>query len=168
MFLGLQLIQWQYEWGVYTNYTTRRRENHNVAGKISDPSEHSKMPSLPFPPQNSPIAFARSNATSRATELKLWNKASSKSSTLRHDAAPTPALDDVPHDVRVCHFAAHAAACVGRVVGGGGVAVAQLRHEALDGRVVGCVGVGAQEARQVVDVAAGEADEGEGFCVDFC
>lgn len=144
--------------------TTLRRENHIVAGKISDPSEHSKMPSLPSPE----LSLLHLHAQTQLQNPRAKTVKTSRSSTLRHDAAPTPSLDNVPHDVRVRHFAAHAAACVGRVVGGDGVAVAQLRHEALDGRIIGRVGVGAQEARQVVDVAAGEADEGEGFCVGFC
>lgn len=64
------------------------------------------------------------------------------------------------------YFAAYTAACVGLLLVSAAfrIAIAELRHKPLHRRVVGSVRVGAQQAREVVDVAACEAEEGEGFC----
>jgi hypothetical protein len=64
------------------------------------------------------------------------------------------------------NLATHAASRVRRLIRilSRAIAITQLCHKAIDGRVVGGVWVGAQQTWEVVDVAASEAEEGEGFC----
>lgn len=77
---------------------------------------------------------------------------------------PTPSIHRISNDMRMRDFSTHAPPRVSRLVRVRSISVAQLCHQALDRAVVVCVWVGAQEAGEVVDVAAGEAEEGFCFC----
>ena len=88
------------------------------------------------------------------------------SSPIRHNAAPTPTLHHIPHNMRMRNLATHAASRIRRFVRivSRATAIAQLCHEAIDGRIISSVWVGAQQTGKMVDVAAGKAEKRECFC----
>jgi hypothetical protein len=65
----------------------------------------------------------------------------------------------------MCDFAADTATRVRRLICivGDGVAIAKLRHEAIDRSIVRSVRIGAQKARKVIDMAASESNKRQGF-----
>jgi len=68
-----------------------------------------------------------SNAYQQSREVDL-NTRTSTSSAVGHNTASTAALNDIPHNVRMCDFAANTAACVRGLVSvvGDIVAIAKL------------------------------------------
>ena len=91
---------------------------------------------------------------------------SSISSAVGHNTASTSSLNDVSHNVRVCHFAANTATCVRRLVSvvGDSATITELCHEAIDRGIVRSVRIGAQKARKMINVAASESNERQRFC----
>ena len=63
------------------------------------------------------------------------------------------------------NLATHAASRIRRLVRiiSRAIAIAQLCHEAIKGRIIGSVWVGAQQTGKMVDVAAGKAEKRESF-----
>jgi hypothetical protein len=70
---------------------------------------------------------------------------SSTSSTVGHNAASAPSLNNVAHDVGMCNFATDTAARVRRLISiiADAVAIAELCHETVNRGIVRSVRVGA-------------------------
>jgi hypothetical protein len=90
---------------------------------------------------------------------------SSISSAVGNDTASTASLNDVPHNVRMCNFAANTATCVRRLVSivGDTITIAELRHKAIDRSIVRSVRVGAQKARKMINMTTSESNKRQGF-----
>lgn len=88
------------------------------------------------------------------------------SSPFHKPTAPTSALHHISYNVRMRDFAAYTATCISLLLVSTAfrVAIAELRHEPVHCCVVCGIGIGAQQAGEVVDVPACEAEEGESFC----
>lgn len=67
------------------------------------------------------------------------------SSAVGNNTASAASLNDIPHNVRMCDFAADTATRVRRLICivGDGVAITKLRHEAIDRSIVRSVRIGA-------------------------
>lgn len=84
------------------------------------------------------------------------------SRTLGNRTKLTPSPQHVLDDMRMRHLRPHAAAGVVAIVRA--AAAAELTPESRDHIRIGGLGVGFEQAGEMVDVAAGEADEEVGLC----